>query len=236
MKKNLQSVSCIIVASGQGNRFRNSLPKQFIPLKGKPILEYSLEVFQQHPQIDEIILVLNKESLDIHEKSINLKKYTKLTRIVTGGQTRQISVCNGLDACSAKAERVLVHDGVRPFVTEDLISYCLNGLTKYKAVSVAIPVSQTVFEVDEQQVVKNVPDRERLYCVQTPQGFMMNTIKKAHKMAKNEKRYDFTDDCGMIIHYGLGEVGLIEGSEKNIKITYPDDIYVAEKILGNLSI
>ncbi len=221
----------IILASGSGSRFRLTTPKQFYKIGNKTVLEYSIEAFQNHSKIDEIIVVSNPEFIDETEKLS--KKYTKVTKIVKGGQTRQQSSYNGVYSITDKNANILIHDAARPFVSDTIINNCIIALHQYKAVNVAIESSDTIIEVNENNIIKNIPVRKALRRCQTPQCFDINVIKLAHKLAKEDFTSTATDDCSLVIRYKIADVFVVEGSNENIKITYPEDIKIAQNILKN---
>lgn len=220
----------IILASGSGSRLGLDIPKQFYKIKGKTLLEYSIEAFENHKKINSIIIVTNTDYMNL-VKEIS-SKYTKITTIVKGGLTRQNSSYNGIMALEyKKITNVLIHDAARPFVDKDIIDRCLNALTKYEAVNVAIPVTDTIIEIDNQNIIKNVPDRNVIKCCQTPQCFKYSVIKEAHELSRNENYTNATDDCSLVLRYDLTPIFVVEGNKRNIKITYPIDIKLAEEFL-----
>ena len=146
-----------------------------------------------------------------------------------GGKERKDSSFIGINSITDNEAKVLIHDCARPFVSQKIISDCVAKLDKYDAVCTAIPSVDTVFEI-QNDIIKNIPDRKSLMRAQTPQGFKLSVIKNAHAMSVKDA--NFTDDCGLVVKYNLCEVGIVIGSEDNLKITYPDDLYIAEKILS----
>lgn len=221
----------IILASGVGARLGLSIPKQFFQIKGKSVLERSIIAFHNHENIDEIIIVSHPDYINDVENIIKKGAYQKVSKVISGGKTRQESSYNGISAIIEKDANVLIHDGVRPFVSKRIIDECISTLDEYKAVNVAIESSDTIIEIDEENCIKNIPQRKFLRRVQTPQGFNLNTIKEAHKLASSCKNLSFTDDCGLIQEFKLAKIKVIEGDENNIKITYPSDIKIAENII-----
>ncbi len=220
----------IILSSGSGSRFNSDIPKQFYKIKNKTVLEYSIEAFQNHDGIDEIIAVTNPDYIQETKNITN--KYSKVTKVVSGGETRQISSYNGVFSIENNDCNVLIHDGARPFVSKTIINECITALKEHKAVNVAIESSDTIIEVDENNIIQSVPPRNKIRRCQTPQCFDINIIKEAHIKALNEGLNTSTDDCGLILRYKLCPVYVVNGDVNNIKITYPDDIIIAEKILS----
>lgn len=221
----------IILASGSGSRFNNELPKQFFKIKNNTVLDYSVERFQNHSNIDEIVVVSNPDYIE-ETKSIT-KKYSKVTKVITGGETRQISSYNGVFSVSEVNANVLIHDAARPFVSKEIIDNCIKALLKYDAVNVAIESSDTIIEIDENNFIKSVPNRKSLMRCQTPQCFKINTIKNAHTLALKESFNTATDDCSLILKYNICPIFVVKGDINNIKITYNSDIKIAEQILSD---
>lgn len=211
----------VILASGSGKRFGSDLPKQFAQIDGKTLIELSVEAFEQCTFIDGIILVVNplymQKTLDI----INKNNYKKVVKIVEGGNERKDSSYNGVFAIEDDEANVLIHDCARPFVTQDIIERCVKALDSHNAVTAAIKSSDTVVVV-KNDILVDMPDRNSLRRVQTPQGFKLSLIKKAHLLSADDS--NFTDDCGLILKNSLSDIFVVQGSESNIKITYPQDI------------
>ena len=209
----------IILASGKGERAGGNIPKQFIEIKGKTILEYTISAFEKNKKTDKIILVVNEEWVEFCTKF----NFSKLYKVVKGGPRRQDSSKIGVDLVEEDDAKVLIHDGARPFVTDKIIDNCYDALNFYNAVDTGIEATDTTVQVDENRILTNILDRKTLIRCQTPQGFKSGLIKKAHKMAL-EKNFEVTDDVSLIVKLNLDKVYVVEGSEKNLKITYKDDI------------
>ncbi len=228
MKKNL----VILLAGGSGSRIDKETPKQFLNLAGKPILEHTLRRFQEHENIHDVILVTNPEYLEKTREVVRESGCTKVSKILAGGAARQDSSRNGVMAVEEGAyENVLIHDAARPFVSHDIIDRILAALETHEAVNVGIPSADTLVEMDEKGFIKAVPDRARFRRVQTPQAFKLKLIRRAHTLALERGLSSATDDCGLILRMDLAPVFVVEGSITNIKITYPSDLPIAEKIL-----
>ena len=223
----------IILASGVGSRSGLNIPKQFYKIYNKTVLEYSIEAFEFNENIDEIIIVANQNFIDLTEKLS--KKYSKVLNVIPGGETRQQSSYNGVMLITDKDANILIHDAVRPFVTQKTLNDCIEALKQYNAINVAIESSDTILQIDENNFIKSVPNRKTIRRVQTPQCFKLDIIKKAHELAKNDTFFEPTDDCGMVLNYNLTPIFVVNGSENNIKITYPSDLEIAEKILENIN-
>jgi len=220
----------VILASGSGERIRSDIPKQFIPVGGKPLIEYTIEAFEKNINIDRIIIVSNPLYMDLMEEIVLKSRYSKFFKLLGGGKIRQESSSIGVGLIDDDNDNILIHDGVRPFVTQKIINDCLDGLDHYKAVTVAITLVDTVVEVNDRNIIENIPRRKYLRRVQTPQGFKAGIIKKAHMLAKEDKDFEFTDDSGLVRRYNLADIFIIEGDERNIKVTYPEDIQMMERI------
>lgn len=220
----------IILASGFGQRFGAAMPKQFLKLAGKTVLEHTLDLFERHPGIDEIIVVGSEDGLPLIADIVNRNGYRKVTRLVLGGETRQASSAAGIAAVTGDSHKVLVHDAVRPLVDEHIINRCLEALDEFDAVDTAIPASDTIIRLDEHGIIDGIPDRSVLYMGQTPQAFRSGLLRKAHKLAATAEALKVTDDCGLVLHFGLASVKVVAGSASNIKITWPSDIYLADRL------
>ena len=218
----------IILASGAGTRCQNNLPKQFIKIGEKTILEHTLDIFETNNNIDGIVLVITAQ---YKQKAIELtQNYKKIIKFIDGGKTRKESSYLGVTSIEDENCNVLIHDCARPFLSQKIVNDCIEALKKYDAVATAIPSSDTIIEVENGEV-KNIPDREKLMRVQTPQCFKFSLIKKAHELSLNDSY--FTDDCGLVIRHKLAKVHVVGGDINNIKITYPNDIEFARYLSNN---
>lgn len=219
----------LILASGTGSRCGLDYPKQFADINGKCVLQHTVEKFEFNKNIDEIYLVTNPEYV---EKVMDLtKSYTKVKKVVCGGVTRKDSSYNGIYSIECDECNVLIHDGVRPLISNDIIENCINELDTKSAVCVAIDSTDTIYVTSDDSEIVDVPKRSTLKRAQTPQCFKLSLIKKAHELAKTDSNCLVTDDCGLVMHYNLAKVFTTKGSEQNIKITYPDDIEYAKEHL-----
>lgn len=235
MKKNI----AIILAGGQGTRFDNEVSKALVKIAGAPVILHTLKKFETHKQIHEIILVAHKDTVRDFEDLLETAEISKIVRIVPGGATRQESSYAGIEASSAgNPDNVLFHDAVRPFVSHQIITDVIDALNTHVAVDVAIASPDTLIEINEENTITRIPQRSFLRRGQTPQGFRFDIIRQAHILARENKYKDTTDDCGLILKYGLGTIAVVAGAEENIKITYPLDIHIADKIfqINNLVI
>jgi 2-C-methyl-D-erythritol 4-phosphate cytidylyltransferase len=222
----VSGVSAIIVAAGAGKRFGE--PKQFAYLRAKPVLEWTLERFQAHPEVDAIALVLPDER-DLKHYRL---RYPKIVDIVRGGERRQDSVWQGFRLLSAATpEIVLVHDGARPLAGAGLITRVIAAARAGGAAVPVLPVEDTIKEVRDGLVTATV-DRTRLFRAQTPQGFLYRVLEKALDAARKDRIYG-TDEAALVERAGL-PVTTVPGDLRNIKITTPVDISIAEALLDAL--
>lgn|SRR5512140_2053931 len=219
----MSGASAIIVAAGAGKRFGE--PKQFAYLRAKPVLEWTLERFQAHPEVEAIVLVLPDEQDLKHYRM----RYAKILDIVRGGEKRQDSVWQGFRLLTASApELVLVHDGARPLVSVDLISRVISAARADGAAVPVLRIEDTIKEVRDGRVAGTV-DRTFLVRAQTPQGFTYDVLKKAMEAARRD-RFTGTDEAALVERVGL-PVTAVAGDPRNIKITTPVDIPIAEALL-----
>lgn len=223
----------IVLAAGQGKRMHSKVQKQFLEIQGQPVLYYSLRCFQECSKIDEIILVTGEESITYCQEEI-VKKYgfTKVAAVVCGGKERYDSVYAGLCACS-DCEYVLIHDGARPFITEDMILRGLDKAKKTGASVIGIPSKDTIKLADKEGFVKETPERNCVWTIQTPQIFLYSLIRSAHESIRKKDMSNITDDAMVVEQESGVKVALAEGSYRNIKITTPEDLYVAEAFLAS---
>ncbi|MGI6485652.1 MAG: 2-C-methyl-D-erythritol 4-phosphate cytidylyltransferase [Thermoanaerobacterales bacterium] len=217
-------VSAVIAAGGRGKRMNIGFSKQFLNIKGRPILYYTLSTFESFNMFKEIILVVGQADFTHAQNILKNYKFMK-TRLVNGGNERQDSVYNGLRALSTQTDIVVIHDGVRPFVKRDLIKRTIDAACEYKAAGAAVPVKDTI-KIVENEKIKHTPDRKTLWAMQTPQTFDYQLILNAYETAFKNGYYG-TDDAVLVERIGL-PVKIIEGAYENIKITTPEDIVVAE--------
>ena len=217
----------IILASGTGTRYKSDVPKQFVKIAGKTVLEHTLDIFEHTHYIDNIIIVITPEYRQTAEEILLKNKYKKIIKLLNGGETRKESSFIGISSIEDSEANVIIHDCARPFLSERILKDCTDALKQYDAVDVAIPSADTIIKVKD-NIIENIPERKSLMRGQTPQCFKLSVIKKAHELSKNDS--NFTDDCGLVVKYGLGKVYVVEGDMENIKITYPSDIYMADRL------
>jgi 2-C-methyl-D-erythritol 4-phosphate cytidylyltransferase len=218
----------IILAAGCGRRFGGDVSKQFLPLHGKPIFIHAIQAFDTHPSIGEIILVVPSDAPEMCKELCSRYEISKLTKILVGGNSRQESSRIAIESIGREEALVLIHDGVRPFLSPGMISRCLLALEDHLAVTLAVPASDTILQMNSGGTVQCVPDRRRMMHSQTPQGFHLRVIQMAHRRACEESIHGETDDCGLVVKFNLASVHVVDGERRNIKITHCTDIGVAE--------
>ena len=223
----------IILASGTGNRYKSDIPKQFVKIAGKTVMEHTLDVFEQSKYIDEIILVITPDYRHIAENLLLKNNYKKISKLLNGGDTRKESSSIAINSIDDEEANVLIHDCARPFVSQRIIKDCVEALKTYDAVDTAIPSADTIIKVKE-NIIDSIPNRAELKRGQTPQCFKLSLIKKAHELSKDDN--NFTDDCGLINKYQLADVYVVDGEGENIKITYPEDTFMADRLFQIRSI
>lgn len=225
----MEKLGVIIVAGGKGSRMKSNESKQFLYIGDKPILIHTLHLFEDIPEVQEIVLVVGETDFDKTKLLIANYVSSKLKIITIGGIERQDSVRNGLLALSEDTKWVLVHDAVRPFVTKNQVLSCWYKAIETEAAVLAVPVKETIKVVDEHGVIVSTPDRKRLWVIQTPQAFRLDLLKEAHIRALDDQ-FLGTDDAMLVERMGK-QVHVVEGDYYNIKITTPDDRVWAEWIL-----
>lgn len=216
-------ISALLLMGGEGRRFGAAVPKQFLPLGEKAVYRHALETFIQSNFFDEIILVCHPDWLD----SVDHKA-------IPGGKTRQESSYLGLKAFSKKPDIVLIHDAVRPFVTESILRENIACAIQHGAVNTCIPSTDTLIHAPDGHTISSIPKREEYLRGQTPQTFRYDWILKAHEKALAEDITNASDDCKLVLHLGY-PIYIVKGSEKNMKITSELDLLMAEHVLYHSS-
>ena len=231
----MQKAKCtaIVLAAGQGKRMGTKVQKQYLEILGKPVLFYSLDVFQKSDIIDEIILVVGEHQEDYCQREIVEKFHiNKVSKIVTGGAERFHSVWNGLQEVE-EGGYVFIHDGARPFVTEEILLRAYETVQREKACVVGMPVKDTIKIADDEGFAKETPNRSHVWMVQTPQVFETFLVKGAYSLLMEQEIIQVTDDAMVVETMLQRKVKLVEGSYENIKITTPEDLKVAEIFAEN---
>ncbi|DAB29053.1 MAG TPA: 2-C-methyl-D-erythritol 4-phosphate cytidylyltransferase [Sulfurimonas sp. UBA12504] len=225
----------VILSAGSGSRFGSNTPKQFINLAGKNIIEYTIAAFEQNEKIDAICVVADLTYHKKLKKIVEENGFKKIQKIIQGGDQRKDSSYNAIKEYGHLPHANLIfHDAVRPFVSQKIINDTINALQNYNAIDVAIPTADTIIQVDNtSKTIENIPQRSKLQRGQTPQAFKLEIIQKAHELANADKNEPlFTDDCGLVKQYLPQEkIYVVVGEERNIKITYPEDLLFGEKLL-----
>lgn len=221
----------IIAAAGVGSRMKNQINKQYLLLKDRPVLAYSLDFFEQLPEAESIVIVANPAEVEYCEREIVSKYgYKKVNKVIPGGKERQDSVWNALQQMDSRTEWVGIHDGARPILTVQLVKDLFTSAQQYGAAIPGLSARETIKRVDEKGVVLETLDRSTLVTVQTPQIFSFRSLVHAYEKAYAEG-FVATDDASVFEKYA-GPVKVVEGIYTNIKITTPVDITVAETFLN----
>lgn len=225
-----QKYTAIILAAGSGKRMNSKVHKQYLIIQDRPVLYYSLKAFEDSA-VDEIVLVVGKGEEEFCRREI-VDKYgiSKVKAIVEGGKERYHSVFEGLKQTS-DADYVLIHDGARPFVNQDIIRRCMQEVQKYQACVVGMPVKDTIKIADEEGYAKQTPDRKNVWMIQTPQTFSYALIYEAYEEMLKTEDTAITDDAMVLERIKGKKSKLIEGSYRNIKITTPEDLLIANVYL-----
>ena len=223
----------MIIAGGSGNRMHQDIPKQFLTVNEKPVIIYTLEVFQRHPAVDEIAVVCIEgweQVLWAYVRQFNL---SKVTAIVKGGDSGQNSIYRGLkeiEKTHQPEDIVLIHDAIRPMVSEEIISDCISKTVEYGSAIACIPCAEAMLVSENQQNSRKVFDRDHLKRTQTPQGFRIGNLMEIHKKALAKGITNATASCTLMIEMGE-EVYFSKGSEKNLKLTTVEDIDIFKALL-----
>ncbi len=218
----------VLLAGGSGKRMGEETPKQFLQVMGKPIIQYSMEAFQNHPLIDEMVVVLPDEYVGNLNQFVDIDMFPKLEAQLGGGSERYLSTLAALRYYTSENDaNILFHDAARPLVTQEIISNVLYALNQFEAVCVAIPTTDTVIETTENGFIHHYPKRQQMVNAQTPQAFNIKVIKQAFNMAMQDTGFFTTDDCS-IVHKYLPHIPIkiVPGSIKNFKITNPTDLQI----------
>ena len=219
----------VIFAGGSGRRMNSrALPKQFLKLYGKEIIVYTLEQFEDHDQIDQIVVACVEDWIPFLKDLVEKYRLSKVAKIVPGGETGQDSICAGLKAAAELAppeeQIVLIHDGVRPLINEKTISDCIQSVKDHGSAITVAPAIETIIRVNDERQVQEVIERADCLMARAPQCFYLAEILKAHDNAIRENKHDFIDSASIMKYYGHS-LSVVEGPVENIKITTPMDFY-----------
>lgn len=227
--KEVSAIPVIVVAAGNSSRMGGQ-NKQTLEIGGMPVIARTLSTLQKSPFVSKIILVTKSDDIFLMQSICNKYGISKISDIVSGGDTRHKSVLCGIERLDSKDQHALIHDGARPFLTDSMINECITALKSFDGCLCAVKVSDTVKAADSCALVTKTVDRSSLYLAQTPQGVNVEKYKAASK-----KGGDFTDDASVLEAAGYS-VKIVNGDKRNIKITTPDDIPIAEALLSGGSI
>lgn len=227
----------VILAAGAGERSGFDQPKQMMKLAGRPLVEHTITVFQNSPDIDEILIVTNQLCIGRIEDMVAAQRFSKVKAILHGGKERFESSLSAIAAYEERAQtervRLIFHDAVRPLVDERIIHDVVQALDHFNAVDVVVPTTDTIISADPvSNTIASIPDRRLLRNGQTPQGFALETIRQAYALATRDPDFRTTDDCGVVLKYLPDErIYLVAGEHKNIKLTYAEDLHILDKLL-----
>jgi 2-C-methyl-D-erythritol 4-phosphate cytidylyltransferase len=221
-------ITAVVLAAGNGSRMKSREKKQFMELLGKPLVYYALQAFEES-RVDEIILVTGADSIDYCKKMVVAYEFTKVKKIIPGGKERYESVYEALK--TAQPGYILIHDGARAFVDQNIIERSINGVKQYKACVIGMPVKDTIKIADTQGIAVETPDRSTLWQIQTPQCFVTEEIREAYEKMMSSENASVTDDAMVMEQYGKRRIKLIEGSYENIKVTTPEDLIIGKAFL-----
>ena len=223
----------IVLAGGSGRRMGNALPKQFLKVNERMIIEHTIDAFERSVRIDEIAVVTHPDYVEEMKQIIASNPWKKVAQVLLGGKERTDSTLSALRAYTEGDDRLLIHDGVRPLVSQEIIENVCDALMTCDAVNVVIPAVDTIIEVKDGAMVA-APKRENLRQVQTPQGFKRAVLAQAFDRALEDPAFVATDDCGVVFKYAPDTtIKIVDGDTTNIKITYKEDLEFAKKILDN---
>lgn len=220
----------VVLAGGTGSRIGLHIPKQLVKVAGKPVIEHTLAVLQAAPEIDEILVLMTPDWVDEVKRIVAAAGYDKVTRVLPGGATRNDTTRIALGAIEDDECNVLFHDAVRPLLDHKIVSDCVAALAQAEAVDVVIPSADTIVAVDG-DVLTDIPARDRLRRGQTPQAFRLSTIRRAYERAYADQAFSATDDCSVVLRYCPDvPIRVVTGSEHNIKVTHPIDLFIADQL------
>lgn len=223
----------VILAGGTGIRLGDNTPKQFFKVAGKTVIEHTIDVFEKNSNIDEIAVVIHESFVSTIENMVLNNSWKKVKKILKGGKERYESSLAAINAYSNNPNYNLIfHDAVRPLINDRVINDVIFALTKYNAVDVAVPATDTIIQVNETgELITTIPNRKFLRRGQTPQAFKLHIIQEAYQKALNDPDFISSDDCGTIVKYLPTEnVFVVSGEESNMKLTYKEDTYLLDKL------
>lgn len=223
----------VILAGGKGNRMQSSIPKQFLKVAGKRVIEHTIEAFELNENVDEIAVVCNPHFIHTMDEIVVKNNFHKLKKILSGGQERYQSSLVAIEAYNDN-DCLIFHDAVRPLVSQRIISESIKALTVWDAVDVAIKTTDTIIEInnsDTTKIISSIPNRDILYNGQTPQAFRRTLIKHAYEIALTDPNFKTSDDCGVVRRYLPDTpIFVVDGELENMKITYEEDVFLCDKL------
>ena len=219
----------VILASGNGSRFGGDIPKQFVEINGRMVIEYTIDAFFRSKCIDEIVIVVNENYIHMMKTRIKSLERIKPIRVVIGGISRKESCFNGICSIQENDAKVLIHNAVQPFITEKTLNDCSDALNFYNAVTVGSPSVYTVLAIDDNRILRSIVDRSHSVNDLGPECFRLKFLRRVFTIAENDD--SFTNITGMVVKYKLGDVYVVNGDSTNIKITYQNDVLVAKTII-----
>lgn len=221
----------VILAGGSGTRMGNDIPKQFLKVAGKQVIEHTIDVFENCAQIDEICIISKADFISDMESLVVRNQYKKVKKILQGGRERYHSSLAAINAYTDDNINLLFHDAVRPLLSNRIIMDCIEALKHYNAVDVAVRTTDTIISVDAKDCIDFIPNRNNLRNGQTPQCFKRGTIRRAYELALADPNFTTTDDCGTVRRYLPDEpVYVVEGENANMKLTYVEDLFLLDKL------
>jgi 2-C-methyl-D-erythritol 4-phosphate cytidylyltransferase len=225
-------IVAVVLGGGTGQRMGGGQPKQLLTLGGRTLVEHCVAAFDQAPGVDDVIVVMARGYVSPVESLLADAGFRKVSAVIEGGAGRPDSTRAALATLDGADCGVLLHDAARPLVDQRIIADCVAALSSYDAIGTAVPTSDTIVFAEDGEM-SHVPPRDRLWRCQTPQCFRSSVIARAHELARADPAFAPTDDCGVVLRY-LPDVPvhIVEGSERNIKVTYPHDLVVAEALLS----
>lgn len=223
----------VILAGGIGSRLGADKPKQFLEICGRMVIERTIDAFETNDCIDEIAVVINPMYVSDMKEIVKRNVWKKVTKVLKGGAERYMSTLSAIKAYEdAEDVNMIFHDAVRPLVSQEIIDRVVKSLQEHDAVGVAVKVTDTIWEA-EGEAIKTVPDRSVLRKAQTPQAFRLSVIKEAYRRGLQDPKMSSTDDCGMVMRYmPEKKIFIVEGEERNIKLTYKEDVPYIEMLLN----
>lgn len=220
-----------ILAGGVGARMGLTLPKQFYKFAGRTVLEHSVQAFENHPDIDKIVIVMNSDYIDEAKAIVKNNHWEKVEQVIIGGNNRFDSSAAAIDYFMGydDKDKLLIHDAARPLVNKKLIDKVLTALDKYDAVSIGVTPQDTIIEINEKEEIVASPERAKLIAAQTPQGFKLGIVSKAYELATKKVDFSATDDCGVVAKMLPNvKIFVAQGDEHNKKLTTPEDLPLFE--------